>query len=95
MSTSLSASSPSGSSSAVLFFYLLHAIQQTMFNPQVIHKPLRNPTNIIRDIVKERLIARQHQLFKLRQVPTLHPRKHLEDINQSKTGDILIAIRKR
>jgi hypothetical protein len=44
-----------------------------MFNPLVLHKPLRILTNIIRDIVKERVIARQCQLFKLWQMPTQHP----------------------
>jgi hypothetical protein len=65
-----------------------------MFNPLVLHKSLYNPTNIIRYIMKERVIARQRQLFKLWQMPTLHPRKHLEDTNHSETIDILIAFGK-
>jgi hypothetical protein len=65
-----------------------------MFDPPVLQKSLCNSTNIVRDIMKEHVITRYRQLFKLQQMPTLHPRKHLDDTNQSETNDILIALRK-
>jgi hypothetical protein len=44
--------------------------------------------------MKEQIIARQRQLFMLRQMLTLYPRKHLENTNPSVTSDILIAFGK-
>jgi hypothetical protein len=43
----------------ILFFYLLHAGRQIMFNPPVLHKFFHYPTKITKNIVKERIIARQ------------------------------------
>jgi hypothetical protein len=65
-----------------------------MLNPLVFHMFFCYLTNIVRNIVKERIIARQRQLFKLWQMLTLHPHKHLENTNQRVTGNILIAFGK-